>query len=73
MSYFCAFCCKDKYIFKTVDMAFMKFVNHDTSHNVNIHNPRAGRNILGKYQPNMNKFCDWLSDTKVINVHDSFC
>ncbi len=26
----------------------------------------------GKYLPNMNKFCDWLSETKVISAHDSF-
>ncbi len=26
----------------------------------------------GKCLPNMNKFCDWLSETKVIRVHDSF-
>ncbi len=26
----------------------------------------------GKYLPNMNKFCDWFRDTKVISVHDSF-
>ncbi len=25
-----------------------------------------------KYLPNMNKFCDCLSETKVISVHDSF-
>ena len=24
----------------------------------------------GKYLPNMNKFCDWLSETKVISVND---
>ena len=27
---------------------------------------------VGKNLPNMNKFCDWLSETKVISVHDSF-
>ena len=25
-----------------------------------------------KYVPNMNKFCDWFSETKMISVHDSF-
>ncbi len=31
------------------------------------------RNVFGgKYLPNMNKFCDWLSETKVISFHDSF-
>ncbi len=29
-------------------------------------------NFLGKYLPNMNTFCDWLFETKVISVHDSF-
>ena len=30
-------------------------------------------NVTGKYIPNMNKFCDWLSETKVImSVHDLF-
>ena len=24
----------------------------------------------GKYPPNMNQFCDWLSEIKVISVHD---
>ena len=26
----------------------------------------------GKDLPNMSKFCDWISETKVISVHDSF-
>lgn len=26
----------------------------------------------GKYQPNMNMFCDWFSETIVISVYDSF-
>ncbi len=28
-------------------------------------------NTTGKYLPSMNKFCDWLSKTKVISVHGS--
>ena len=27
--------------------------------------------IMGKYLSHMNKFCDWLSGTKVISVHES--
>jgi hypothetical protein len=26
----------------------------------------------GKYLPNMNTFCEWFSETKVISVYDSF-
>ncbi len=33
---------------------------------------RARRMTQGKYLPNMNKFCDWLSETTMIGVHDSF-